>query len=222
MSAVLFVFSQWLILFLTLAIWDRALNYYTEWGQTALFVAVFLTSAIAIPFYIFLERISLGFRRLKPRMATIYDPIFWRHERHWKLSDSPIMRLFAGTPFKPLIMRAVGVKVGKRLYDGGSIITERSLVEIGDDVTLNESCVIQAHSLEEGAFKSDYIRIGNGCTLAPAAFVHYAVVMGEGSVADVDCFVMKGEVLEPNTVWRGNPAKLHGIVTPIVEQKVRA
>ncbi|MDX8525371.1 hypothetical protein RFM68_12700 [Mesorhizobium sp. MSK_1335] len=31
----------------------------------------------------------------------------------------------------------------------------------------------------------------------------------------IDCFVMKGEVLEPNTVWRGNPAKLYGIVTPI-------
>jgi len=26
---------------------------------------------------------------------------------------------------------------------------------------------------------------------------------------------MKGEVLEPNTVWRGNPAKLYGVVTPI-------
>ncbi|MDX8525365.1 non-ribosomal peptide synthetase [Mesorhizobium sp. MSK_1335] len=214
-TALMFVAAQWLILFLTLAIWDRALNYYTEWGQTALFVAVMLTTAIGIPFYIFLERVSLGFRRLKPRMATIYDPVFWRHERHWKLSDSPIMGLFTGTPFRPLILRLLGVKVGRRLYDGGSIITERSLVEIGDDVTLNEGCVIQAHSLEEGAFKSDYIRIGNGCTLAPSSFVHYAVVMGEGCVADVDCFVMKGEVLEPNTVWRGNPAKLYGVVTPI-------
>lgn len=214
-TMLLFVGAQWLILFATLAIWDRALNYYTGWAQTALFVAVFLTSAIAIPFYIFLELMSRGFRRLKPRMATIYDPVFWSHERHWKLSESPIMTLFTGTPFRPLILRLVGVKIGRRVYDGGSIITERSLVEIGDDVTLNEGCVIQAHSLEEGAFKSDYVRIGNGCTLAPAAFVHYAVTMGEGSVADVDCFVMKGEVLEPRTVWRGNPAKLYGVIAPV-------
>ena len=220
-TAVLFVAAQWLILFLTLAIWDRALNYYTEWAQAALFVAVFLTSALAISFYILLERASLGFRRLKPRMATIYDPVFWRHERHWKLSDTPIMGLFTGTPFRPLILRLLGVKIGRRVYDGGSVITERSLVDIGDDVTLNEGCVIQAHSLEEGAFKSDYVRIGDGCTLAPSAFVHYAVVMGKGSVADVDCFVMKGEVLEPNTVWRGNPAKLYGIVTPIDAQAIK-
>ena len=214
-TALMFVAAEWVLLFLTLAIWDRALNYYTDWAELALFSAVVLTSAIIVPFYILLERISLGFGRLKPRMATIYDPVFWRHERHWKLSDSPIMRLFAGTPFRAMILRMVGVKVGKRLYDGGSIMTERSLVELGDDVTLNEACVLQAHSLEEGAFKSDYIRVGEGCTLAPRAFVHYGVTMGAGSIADVDSFVMKGETLEPYTIWRGNPAKLYGFVKPV-------
>ena len=92
---------------------------------------------------------------------------FWHHERHWKLSDSPIVRLFGGTPFRPMILRLLGAKNGRRIYDGGSNLTERSLVEIGDDATLNEGCVIQAHSLEEGVFKSDFIRIGKGCTLVP-------------------------------------------------------
>ncbi|MBB6484711.1 Pls/PosA family non-ribosomal peptide synthetase [Rhizobium lusitanum] len=216
-TALMFVATQWVALFVTLTIWDRALNYYTEWAQTALFVAVVLTASLTIPFYIFVEWASLGFRRLRPQMTTIYDITFWRHERHWKLADSPIVRLFAGTPFRPMILRALGVKVGRRVYDGGSNLTERSLVEIGDDATLNEGCVIQAHSLEEGAFKSDYIRIGNGCTLSPAAFIHYGVTMGDGSIADVDCFVMKGEILEPYSIWRGNPAKLHSFVRPVAD-----
>ncbi|SIQ45372.1 non-ribosomal peptide synthetase terminal domain of unknown function [Rhizobium sp. RU35A] len=214
-TALMFLAVQWVMLFVTLAIWDRALNYYTEWGHTALFVAVLLTAGVAIPFYILMEWASLRFRKLQPQMTTIYDKTFWSHERHWKVADSPIVRLFPGTPFKPMILRALGVKVGKRVFDDGSNLTERSLVEIGDDVTLNEGCVIQAHSLEEGAFKSDHIRIGNGCTLSPAAFVHYGVVMGDGSVADVDSFIMKGEILEPNSIWRGNPAKLHGFVRPV-------
>ncbi|RUY61299.1 Pls/PosA family non-ribosomal peptide synthetase, partial [Mesorhizobium sp. M7A.F.Ca.CA.001.05.1.1] len=221
-TILLFVATQWVMLFATLAIWDRALNYYTEWAEVALFVAVLLTSAITIPFYIFVERASLAFGRLKPQMTTIYDVAFWRHERHWKLADSPIVRLFAGTPFRPMILRMLGVKIGSRVYDGGSNLTERSLVEIGDDATLNEGCVIQAHSLEEGAFKSDFIRIGKGCTLGPSAFVHYGVVMGEGSVVDVDSFVMKGEELEPNSIWRGNPAKLHRFVEPITESSAKA
>jgi len=162
----------------------------------------------------------LGFKGLKPRMTTIYDEAFWRHERHWKLSDSPITQLFAGTPFRPIILRMLGVKVGKRIYDGGANLTERSLVEIGDDATLNEGSIIQPHSLEEGAFKSDFIRIGSGCTLGPSAFVHYGVVMGEGSIVDVDSFVMKGEVLEAYSVWRGNPAKLNRFVVPVDENGI--
>ncbi|WP_137134247.1 Pls/PosA family non-ribosomal peptide synthetase [Rhizobium sp. FKY42] len=201
---------QWIMLFSTLAIWDRALNYYTEWGHLALFGAVVLTASVTIVLHILIEWTSLRFRPLKPNMTTIYDISFWRHERHWKLADSPVTNLFTGTPFRPMILRALGVKMGKRVYDGGANLTERSLVEIGDDVTLNEGCVIQAHSLEEGAFKSDHIRIGNGCTLATGAFIHYGVVMQEGSTADLDCFIMKGEILEKNSIWRGNPGKLYG------------
>jgi non-ribosomal peptide synthetase-like protein len=141
-------------------------------------------------------------------MASIYEPYFWSHERHWKLSDSPIVSLFAGTPFKNLISRLIGVKIGRKVYDGGCSITERTLTEIGDYANLNEGSVLQAHSLEEGVFKSDYIRIGAGCTLGCAAFVHYGVTMGDHVVLDADSFLMKGELPEAHTRWRGNPAKL--------------
>ena len=49
---------------------------------------------------------ACGFKRLVPKLASIYDPYFWSHERHWKLSDSPIIALFAGTPFRNIMMRA--------------------------------------------------------------------------------------------------------------------
>ena len=63
------------------------------------------------------ERSVMGFRHLKPQYCSIYDRYFWRHERLWKLlAVAP----FHGTPFKPLIWRMLGVKVGKRLYDAGT------------------------------------------------------------------------------------------------------
>jgi len=125
--------------------------------------------------------------------------------------------LFAGTPFKPLVLRLLGVKVGRRVFDAGAIITERSLLEIDDDATLNEGCVLQPHSLEEGAFKSDVIKIAKGATIGPSAFVHYGAVIGEGATVDTDSFVMKGEIIEPHTAWRGNPAKLHRVLVPVVQ-----
>ena len=86
-------------------------------------------------------------------------------------------------------------------------LTERSLVEIGDDANLNEGCVLQAHSLEEGVFKSDYIRSATAARSGLGAFVHYGVTMGETSVLDADSFLMKGECPDAYTTWQGNPAK---------------
>ena len=213
-TALLFLASHWLVLLVELVMWESALNYFSEWGALALLVAMVLTFVLPVLYYALVERASTGFRRLEPRVTTIYDPYFWFHERHWKLADTPIMSILTGTPFRPMILRLLNVKVGRRVFDGGSIITERSLVEIGDDAILNERCVLQPHSLEEGAFKSDYIRLGNGVTLGPSAFVHYGVVVGESATVDADSFVMKGELIEPNTAWRGNPAKLHRVFTP--------
>ncbi|MCC6776752.1 MAG: amino acid adenylation domain-containing protein [Hyphomicrobiales bacterium] len=208
-TGLLFLFSQWLFFFATLAVWQVAFLYYPSYGVHALFGAAAAMSVAAILYYALLERASAGFRRLSPKLVTIYDPYFWSHERHWKLSDSPIVKLFPGTPFRSLVWRLVGVRIGRKVFDGGCTITDRSMVEIGDGANLNERCVLQAHSLEEGVFKSDIVRIGAGCTLGTNAFAHYGITMGEHSVLEADAFLMKGETVDAYTVWRGNPAKLH-------------
>ncbi len=207
-TAALFLLSRWMLLFATLVAWERALASYPRYGVLALCAAAAATSLAAVVFFALIERASLGFGDLKPKVVTIHDPYFWWHERHWKLSDSFIMKLGAGTPFKNLILWMVGVKVGRMVYDANCSITERTLTEVGDYANLNEGSVLQAHSLEEGVFKSDHIRMGRGCTLGPGAFVHYGVTMGDHVVLDADSFLMKGEVLESNTGWCGNPAKI--------------
>jgi non-ribosomal peptide synthetase-like protein len=207
-TASLFLLSRWLFLFVTLLVSHVAILNYEAYGISALLIAEACLSVAAVAFFATIERASLAFRRLSPKMASIYEHYFWAHERHWKLSDTPIMELFGGTPFKNLISRLVGVKIGRKVFDGGCSITDRTLTEIGDCVNLNEGSVLQAHSLEEGVFKSDYVRVGAGSTVGPGAFVHYGVTLGDRVAVDADTFVMKGEVLEANTIWRGNPAKL--------------
>lgn len=86
-------------------------------------------------------------------------------------------------------------------------MTERTLTSVGDYANLNEGSVLQAHSLEEGVFKSDYIRLAEGVTVGPNAFVHYGVQMERRSTLDADSFLMKGETVDAETTWRGNPAR---------------
>ena len=76
-------------------------------------------SLFAILWFALLERASLGFRRLQPKVVSIYDEYFWFHERHWKFCGSPLQSLFKGTPFKNVISRLLGVKVGRKVFDDG-------------------------------------------------------------------------------------------------------
>jgi non-ribosomal peptide synthetase-like protein len=155
-----------------------------------------------------MERASILFGKLEPEIATVYDPAFWRIERHWKLSDNMLATAFAGTPMRNFIQRLLGVKMGRRVFDDGAILSERTLVEIGDEANINEHVLVQAHSLEEGVFKSGYVKIETGASIGVAALVHYGVTIGEDSHLDPDSFLMKGEVIPAGSRWRGNPAKM--------------
>jgi carbonic anhydrase/acetyltransferase-like protein (isoleucine patch superfamily) len=92
------------------------------------------------------------------------------------------------------------------VFDDGCAIPEKTLVHVGDDVVLNAGSTVQAHSLEDGAFKSDHIVIGPRVTVGPRGFVHYGVTLHEGAVLDADAFLMKGQEVPAYTRWRGNPA----------------
>ena len=56
-------------------------------------------------------------------------------------------------------------------------------------------------------FKSDYIKIGNGCSVGVDAFVHYGVTMGDRVVLDPDSFLMKGETLEAEPIGAATPPR---------------
>jgi non-ribosomal peptide synthetase-like protein len=132
----------------------------------------------------------------------------WRHERYWKLSlQSRYAGLLNGTPFKPLVWRLLGVRIGSRVFDDGCAIIERTLVTVGSRCALNAGTTLQSHSQEDGMFKSDRIVVGDDVTLGVSALVHYGVTVEDGAVVGADSFVMKGTTLTRGSLWAGNPAE---------------
>ena len=207
-TAAAFLVLRWFVQFLALCVMTLSAEIFgvTNFPAMAIAAGVVLVGALGV--FVFVERASIGFGRLEPDLATVYDPAFWRVERHWKLSDTPLSYLFAGTPLRNVVSRLLGVRIGRRVFDDGCLLSERTLVEIGDYANLNHASFIQSHSLEEGVFKSDVVRIGAGSSLGVGAFVHYGVVMHEETCLDADSFLMKGEITPPHSRWRGNPARL--------------
>ncbi len=203
----IFLFARWLGVFVVTVLDLAALDLYGAFANVpmaALFALSFLVSAL---YYALVERCLAGFRLLQPTICSIYEPYYWLHERLWKMPALEYLHAFDGTPFKNVIWRLMGARIGKRVFDDGVHITERTLTTIGDDCVFNQLSKIQCHSLEDGTFKSDRSTLGAGCTLGVGATVHYGVTMGDGSVLAADSFLMKGEDVSARARWGGNPAR---------------
>lgn len=204
----LFLFLRWLHAFGLTVLGFAAYDLYGQYGTAgllALAAAPLVGLVFSVLFYVLVERWLTRFRPLQPQLCSIYDPVFWRQERLWKLPDR-YLQLLNGTPFKNVVWRLMGVRIGRRVFDDGVTITERTLAAVGDDCTLAAGSKIQSHSQEDGTFKSDLITIGAGCTLGVGALVHYGVTMGDGAQLAPDSFLMKGEEVPPYARWGGNPA----------------
>ena len=173
--------------------------------QWIFYVNLFLVFSIG--YFLLLERGAYAFGKMKALNVSIYDEEYWRVERVWKFSETFLRQLWSGTPFRSMINRLLGIKVGKMVFDDGLYVSEKTMVEIGDYCNFNTHCVLQSHSLEEGVYKSDFISVGHRCTIEAQAFVHYGVTLKNDVRINADAFVMKGECLEDQTVWQGNPAQ---------------
>ncbi len=195
---------RWIRFFGAVLLILAAVDLYDRFGFAVIPVTVVGTLLVNVSASVLVERAVARFRPLRPQFCSIYEPYYWWHERLWKLEAA--VPFLNGTPFKNLIWRLLGVRIGRRVFDDGCYIPEKTLVTIGDGATLNASSVIQCHSQEEGVFTSDHTTIGAGATVGINAFIHYGVTMGDGAVLEADSFLMKGEQMAPHARWGGNPA----------------
>jgi non-ribosomal peptide synthetase-like protein len=202
-----FLLASWILAFELVLIAWVAEDLHQALGASAIALALVLSLVLSIFHGALVERLSTRFRPLEPRHCSIYDPQFWSHERFWKLAvPHGLLGIIDGTPFKPLVLRFLGARIGRRVFDDGNACTEKTMTSIGDDSVLNAGSVIQPHSQEDGSFKSDRIAIGARCTVGTAALVHYGVTMGDGATLAPASFLMKGGEVPAGSTWGGNPA----------------
>lgn len=98
------------------------------------------------------------------------------------------------------------IRMGDRVnvQDGSVLHTlyEKSVIEIGNDVTIGHNVTLH------GACVKDNALIGMGSTI-----LDYAVV-GEGAIVAAGALVLANTVIPPNTLWAGVPAKFVKEVDP--------
>jgi non-ribosomal peptide synthetase-like protein len=205
-SMALFLLLRYILFFTVTLLYLAALDLWASLGALAFALATVGAFVLTVAYNVLIEQFLRSLQTLSPQGCSIYDRGFWRHERFWKLSTNTYLNIFNGTPFKPVLWRLLGMRIGRRVFDDGFRAPERLFAAVGDDCTLNTDSVIQCHSQEDGGFKSDLSAIGAGCTLGVGAWVHYGGTIGDGAVLASGSFLMKGEEMPPNALWGGNPA----------------
>jgi non-ribosomal peptide synthetase-like protein len=202
----LLLLSRWLYVALVVLLARVALQLHPQFGPSAIAVLGVAELLLTFVYFVALDGTVRKLAALRPHGVSIYDRAFWRHERYWKVAADGYVQLLNGTPFKAAVWRALGMRVGRRLFDDGCLVTERVFLTIGDHCALNERSVVQCHSQENDAFKSDRVVIGSGVTVGVGGFVHYGTRLGDRTVLEADSFLLKGGETPPNTRWGGNPA----------------
>ena len=203
----LFLFTRWMGVFLFALFYLAGIELYDVLPHVVSAVLFALSIVITAVYFSLVHRCVEALRPLQPTICSIYHPDFWLAERLWKVHPIHYLHAFDGTPFKNVLWRLMGVRIGKRVFDDGAHISDPSLTAIGDESVLNYRSKIQCHSQEDGTFKCDRTTIGAGCTFGVGAFALYGVTMGDGSALAADSFLMKGEEVPAHARWGGNPAK---------------
>src|SRR6185503_620217 len=102
--------------------------------------------------------------KYKPEQRPMWSWNVWRSEAitstYEALSIPFLLEYMQGTPWLPLAMRLLGVKVGKRVWMNTTDVTEFDMVTICDDAALNADCGPQTHLFEDRVMKIGSVKIG--------------------------------------------------------------
>jgi non-ribosomal peptide synthetase-like protein len=171
-------------------------------------IAAFALTYVAVAVVALLKTILIG--RFKPVIRPLWCGYIWRNEVVNALYESiaaAAMTPLMGSPFIAPCLRMMGCKVGRWAVLETTLFSEFDLVEIGDRAALNLGATIQTHLFEDRVMKSDYLKIGENCSVGNMAVILYGTEMRPGAVLEPLSVLMKGETLPPSSRWTGIPTR---------------
>ena len=98
---------------------------------------VVISLVFSTVYFVLVERCMTRFRRVAAAVLLDLRPVLLVARALLEGACDQYLQIFNGTPFKNVIWRLLGVRIGKRVFDDGCYMTETTLVTIGDDCTLN-------------------------------------------------------------------------------------
>ena len=188
---------------------DRTFNQILAELPKLPFYYLFYMGLPGIVITILLKWVTVG--QYKAEQKPMWTDKVWRSEAitttYEALAVPFFLEYLKGTPFLPMILRLLGIKIGKRVYLNTTDFTEYDMISIGDDTALNDDCGPQTHLFEDRVMKVGTVKIGARCSIGARTIILYDSEIEDDVKIEALSLVMKGEKLSANTEWTGSPVR---------------
>ena len=182
---------------------------FVDWQWIFLFFPCFyfLFTICSILLIIGLKWLLVG--RYRTGTIPLWDNFIWRTELITGLYEAIIVPellfFLLGTPFAPILLRLLGMKIGRNVYIETTDFTEFDLITIGDNVILDRDCTLQTHLFEDRVMKLGKLHLYPRAQLGSWALALYDTVLEPDVLIQPMSLVMKGEKVPHSTTWQGIP-----------------
>ena len=105
-------------------------------------------------------------------------------------------------------LRFYGLECGSNVYIASGAVLDSHLVSIGDNSFVGMRAIISSHANENRILTLSPVKIGNNVTIGGYAIIAPGAQIGDNSIIGIHSFVKKNQIIPPNSVYAGVPAKL--------------
>lgn len=169
------------------------------------FVAFGLSLLLVIP----AANLLIG-RKLRPWRGPYYsiEAIRWYiHNAYTYIPRYLFLEFVTPTPFSLMFYRLMGMKIGKGTAINTTNISDPSLIELGNKVTIGGSATLIGHYGQGGFLVLAPLKIGDGATIGLKATLMGGVTVGANAKVLAHSIVLPKTVIPDGETWGGVPAR---------------
>ncbi len=148
--------------------------------------------------------------KLKPWRGPYFSlsSVTWfMHNGLTYLARFTFLEFVTPTPYSIWFYRAMGMKIGKGTQINSTCISDPSLIELGDKVTIGGSATIIGHYGVGGFLILAKTKIGSGATIGLKAIIMGGAEVGENARILPNSVVLPGMRIPAGETWGGIPAQ---------------
>nr|WP_306428992.1 Pls/PosA family non-ribosomal peptide synthetase [Corynebacterium sp. 76QC2CO] len=185
------------------------LGYSVVWAFVGAGVVLIIAGVAAVLVTVAMKWLCVGRHRAGDH--PLWSRFVWLNELQDTFVESVAapwaLAHIGGSGSMNLVLRMLGVKVGRGAWIESYWFPETDLCTVGAAATVGPGTVVQTHLFQDRVMSLDTVTIAEGATLAAHSVALPASVIEPGATIGPGSLVMRGDRVPTGMRWQGNPVE---------------